>query len=358
MTKASTEDSLGPEGLAPEATQPLVTTIVVNFNQCDLLARCIRSLLNSAAELRDPMQIIVVDNASTDGSVEMVGTSFPQVDLLEMDTNVGFAAAIEQARCTARGEWLFLLNNDATLTPGALPRLLAVARAGGPKLGAVAGQIRFASNPSVIDSCGIEVDRLGVAAGRHSGVDQADGDQEPTLIFGPCGGAALLRTQMVEELGGFDKRYFMYLEDADLAWRAQVAGWLTYSAPEAIVLHNHAASAGHRSDFQLYHVGLNRIRLLAKNAPWSLILRYGLFMVFYDVGYITYVALNYRTFSPLRGRIAGIRQWRQFRDARIRDARVLVPVRGANAALRRNRAVSAHAAPKVRDAAVTTEKGD
>jgi GT2 family glycosyltransferase len=322
----------------------LITALVINFNQRELLTRCISSLLEADLDLHQRLQVIVVDNASDDDSVAHIQNQFPEIEVVAETVNFGFARAIQRNMPRVHGEWLLLLNNDATVTKGALRELISVAETNDSTLGAVAAQMRFAEAPDIIDAAGIEVDRLGVGMSRHTGTHYLDAEQEPTEIFGASGGASLFRVKMLEELGGFDERFFMYYEDADLAWRAQVAGWRTLTAPRAVVLHHHAASSGHASDFQLYNVGANRIRTLAKNAPTAHLLRYGIAIICYDVCYSSYLLVTRHTLAPLRGRIHGLRRWRTSRDRRHRDATALIQFAGLRASMRRHRAANRYTA--------------
>src|SRR5207237_2900628 len=129
------------------------------------------------------------------------------------------------------------------------------------------------------------------------------------------GGAARHRTRMLDEVGGMDETYFFALEDADLAWRARMHGWHCMYAPGAVAHHRHGATTAHGSDLKYFHVGLNRVRTLAKNADRGLLLRYGLGIVAYDAAYVAFVGITDRTLAPLRGRLRGLREWRAYRRA-------------------------------------------
>jgi GT2 family glycosyltransferase len=145
---------------------------------------------------------------------------------------------------------------------------------------------------------------------------------------------------MLDAIGDFDESFFAYLEDADLAWRARMCGWRSVYAPRAIVRHHHSSTLGHRSPQKYMLVGRNRVRMLAKNATVSQLIRRGLAIVAYDLVYVAYVALRARTLAPLQGRIAGLREWRKYRDAGRPTRRPIRMPRspGLLAALRRDRA--------------------
>src|SRR3954454_20430785 len=107
---------------------------------------------------------------------------------------------------------------------------------------------------------------------------------------------------MLELIGGFDRGFFLYLDDADVGWRARMAGWRALYVPEAVVWHDHSATTKHGSGFKYFHVGRSRVRLLARNADRRLLIRHGLGMIAYDASYVAFVALRDRTLAPLRGR--------------------------------------------------------
>jgi len=132
----------------------------------------------------------------------------------------------------------------------------------------------------------------------------------------------------------------MFYEDADVAWRMRMRGWRAMYAPAARVLHHHSSSAVHASDSKYFQVGRSRVRLMARNADRRMLLRYGLQMLLYDAGYVAFVAVRDRSLAPLRGRLAGMRAWREARRSGAEGRRPveLAPVRGFGAALRRRQA--------------------
>ena len=165
-----------------------------------------------------------------------------------------------------------MFNNDTTVEPDAVAVMLEAGRAD-PRIGSVAAQMRFADSHDVLNSAGLELDRLGIAADRLVGKRLADHPEwEPYEVFGATGGAALFRRTMLDQVGGFDMSYFAFYEDADLAWRAHARGWRAVYAPRAVVHHHHSATAQHGSPTKLYLVGRNRVRTLAKNATAGMLL--------------------------------------------------------------------------------------
>lgn len=320
-----------------------VSGIVVHHRGRELLAPCLASLEEALSRLGEEAELVVVDNGSSDGSREMVRELHPGARLVELPRNVGFAAGANAGVRDSRGDWIFLLNNDAIVEPEAIARLLEAAR-GVEGIGSVAAQMRF-SGTDVINSAGMEVDRLGVAFSRLLGSPVSASEREPVEVFGACAGAALYSRAMLEEVGGFDDSFFVYSEDVDVAWRARMSGWRCLYVPAAIVHHDNSATALHGSSFKHLHVGRNRVRLLAKNADRSLLRRYGLAMVAYDIAYVAVAALRDGSLAPLRGRLQGLREWRAYRRAGASRRPVeLSPVRGARDALARQAVWRRHSA--------------
>jgi hypothetical protein len=283
-----------------------VTIIVVNWNGRRHLEPCLGAL---TAQRYQPREIIVVDNGSTDGSVEYMAAHFPDVRVIGLKTNLGFAAANNVAIRESSGEYVALINNDAYADPDWLANLVAVAEAD-PTIGMVASKMLFADRPGIINSTGICVDRAGIAWDREGGVPDTATSINAIEIFGPCGGAALYRRSMLDAIGLFDEAFFMYLEDVDLAWRARRAGWRCCYAPAAQVRHHHSASAGEGSPFKSFQLGRNKLWLLAKNYPARACWKYVPLVIAYDVAAVVYALVARRDVHALRGRLAA---WRGLR---------------------------------------------
>ena len=315
-----------------------VSAVVVNYQQRDLLRSCLVSLREALRPFEDAQEIVVVDNGSSDGSVEMVREEFPEARLIELTENTGFAGGVAAGIRNAAGDWLFCVNNDATVESDAIRELLRVAETGGGQIGSVAARMVFADRPGVINSAGIEIDRLGVASDRLLGEPVSASEHEPVEVFGTSAGAALYRKTMLEEVP-FDETFFAYYEDVDVAWRARMRGWRCLYAPRAVVHHHHSATARHGSSVKYYWSGRNRVRVLARNATRRQLGRWGLAMLAFDFAYVGFVLVRDRSTAPVRGRVDGLRQWRADRHAGASDRRAveLTPFLGFRAAARRYR---------------------
>jgi GT2 family glycosyltransferase len=271
----------------------------------------------------------------------MIARICPGAVVVTLPLNRGYAGGLNAGLQIAGGEWILTVGDDATVQPGAVAAMLA-AGSTASDVGAVAAKMLFADprRDRIINSAGLEIDRLGIAVDRLIGAPEDSGEHGLTEVFGVSGGAALYRRRMLDDIGGFDATFGVYLEDADIAWRARIGGWRSLYEPAAVVLHHHSATTRHRSDYKSFHVGRNRVRMLARNATTSHLVRYAPLMLLYDLAYVAYGLAVDRTTAPLRGRARGVLEWRRYRAGFARRDVQLAPVRGLRAALRRNAAVA------------------
>jgi GT2 family glycosyltransferase len=281
-----------------------VSAIVVTQHGGPLLAACLRSLRLALHDL--DAELIVVDNGSA-------GVDAEGARVLRQGRNVGFAGGVTRGIEAAAGEWVLLVNDDAELAPDAVGLLLAAGRSE-PRAGTVTGQVRFHARRDVINTAGLVVDRLGVAYDRLAGAPTRDGGAVED-VFGASACVALYRRAMLDAIGGFDESFFAFGEDADVAWRARMAGWSALYVPASVAYHHGSATAGEASPAKYFLVGRNRMRLLAKNAPAAQLARWGWAMALYDLTYVAFVAVTDGTLAPLRGRVAGLREWGRYRRA-------------------------------------------
>jgi hypothetical protein len=276
-----------------------VAVVIVNWNGKEYLEPCLRAVL---AQTYHKMEVVVVDNGSTDGSAELVVERFPGVRVLANDRNVGFAVANNQAIESTGTEFVALLNNDAIPDPEWLANLVT-AMEEDPEVGSCASKILLADRPDVIDSTGIEINTVGIAWGRGGGWPETTASLNAAeYVFGASGGAALYRRTMLSEIGLFDPDFFAYLEDADLAWRARLAGWLCLYVPSARVYHVHSATAGRDSAFKARLLGRNKLWMTVKNYPMPELLWHSIPWILYDLLAIGYRVREGKGKAAMKGR--------------------------------------------------------
>ena len=245
-----------------------VCVIVVNRNRAALLSRCLDSLLS---QVLSPSEILVVDNASTDDSRGVVGSKRDsRIQLLPQTVNQGFAAANNIAIRATTCPFIALLNNDAEASESWLQHLVRAARAD-PGYGMWASRILLPGGKR-IDKVGHLMFPDGQNRGRATGQLNDGRFQKEEECFFPDGCAALYRTELLAEVGGFDEDFFAYADDADLGVRATWLGWKCLYVPAAIVYHRHSSTLGPYSTRKLYWVERNRLWLAVKSFPLPLLL--------------------------------------------------------------------------------------
>ncbi len=245
--------------------QPRVSVIIVNFNAGDRLRRCLAHL---GAQTFRAFEVLLVDNASTDGSTlaalsEVGGLN---ITVLEPGDNLGFAAANNLAARAAKGDWLALLNPDAYAEPNWLEQLLAASERY-PDIDAFGSLQIDALDPTRLDGAGDVVHASGIYYRGSYGAPVATASQADMETFAPCAAAALWRRERFDALGGFEERFFCYGEDVDLGYRHRLQGGRCVQVAEARVLHEGSGLTGARSDFSIYHGVRNRFWVFVRDTP-------------------------------------------------------------------------------------------
>jgi GT2 family glycosyltransferase len=246
----------------------LLSIIIPHWNGKDFLPDCLEALYN---QTYPQIEIIIVDNASHDGSQDYIKTEHPQVHLIEMDHNSGFTGACNAGMREARGEFVCLLNNDTAVDREWASQVIeAFTRS--PKIGSVASKMMLFNQRDHIHTAGDAFTVDGQAINR--GVWEKDDGQydREEMVFGACGGSSVYRRVMLEEVGLLDHDFFFLLEDIDLSWRGQIAGWQCLYMPSAIVYHHLSATGGGVT--ASYYNGRNLIFVLVKNYPIELWRKY------------------------------------------------------------------------------------
>jgi GT2 family glycosyltransferase len=246
----------------------LASVVIPNWNGAHHLRVCLDAL---RAQTYPQLEIVVVDNASTDGSRALLAAEYPEVRLLALDRNLGLTGGNNAGFRAARGQILISLNNDTEATPRFVEALV-MPFLEHPEAGIVASKMLLFDNRDTIHSAGDGYGTDGIPFNR--GVWQHDEGQydEPGWVFGGCGGAVGYRREMLEQVGMFDESFFMYCEDVDLNWRAQWAGWRCWYTPEAVVYHKLSATGG--GSIASFYTGRNTLWVIAKNYPGTLLRRH------------------------------------------------------------------------------------
>lgn len=250
----------------------LVSVVIPNWNGRHLVEACLDSLRGQTYK---PIEVVVVDNGSTDGSAELITTKYPEVLLVQEPTNLGFAGGVNRGIREAGGEFVALLNNDAVAEPQWLENLVK-AIGSDPKCAAsTAKQIIMGSDPPRIDSAGDFYSAWGIPFPRGRGeIDTLQFDAS-TDVFAAAGGACLIRASVLEEIGLFDEDFFAYYEDVDFSFRARLKGYWIKFEPNARVQHEvGATSGGGASAFSRYHSMKNLWLLYLKDMPATLFWKY------------------------------------------------------------------------------------
>jgi GT2 family glycosyltransferase len=236
------------------------------LNGADLLPACLDSLI---AQSYPRFEVIVADGASTDATADLLGRGYPSVRLLTLRRNLGFAGNVNAGLRAARGEVLCLLNNDAQADPDWIAACVETL-VQHDEVGSVASRVLYADGRT-INTAGDLLCVDGMARQRGNGLPDAPVWHEPACVFGASGGAAAYRRAMLADVGLLDEQFFMYLEDVDLAFRAQLRGWPCLYQPNAVAVHAGGVSGGGK--LESFYNGRNLIRLLAKDLPSGLVLR-------------------------------------------------------------------------------------
>ena len=236
------------------------SVVVVSYNGRGDLERCLRSLLDAGDQ---DVEVIVVDNASSDGSAEFVARAFPDVRLIRNRVNRGFGAACNLGAGLARGAYLAFLNPDTVVESGWLDELTRALEET-PDAALATSKVLLLDAPDRINAAGNDSHFTGVTLCRGAGQPRWRFDEREE-VSAVSGAAFALRRSVFAALGGFDESFFLYLEDTDLSWRARLAGYRCLYVPSSIVYHAYVLHFGPRKTFDQER---NRYRMLLKTLRW------------------------------------------------------------------------------------------
>lgn len=285
---------------------PELSVCTANFNTRELLRQYLKSLYENTPEL--DFEVIIVDNGSTDGSVEMLQTEFPQVRLIANPTNVGFSKAYNQAFRAATGRYVVCLNSDIIVLPGALAAMYQFLE-DHPEVGAVSCKLLNADG-SLQYSCGRSPTVIGLAFNslglsrlfpkcrffarflmtdwEHNEVRQVDQ---------PAGACLMIRGRTLAEVGLFDERFFVYFEDVDWCYRSKMAGWPIYFIPYAQVIHLGGQTSERVYDIRIKIRAQSELRFVEKYFSPGIALPLMRALLFFEMVWRSFFTLGASVFS-------------------------------------------------------------
>lgn len=269
-----------------------VSIIVVNWNGERFLKDCLEALSQQTCTDRE---IILVDNGSRDLSVKSVRDNFPGVRIIEMPDNRGFAGGNSAGLRIARGDFIALVNNDTRAGEVWLENLVQP-MLDNEQIGICASKVLL-DDTNMINSAGGGITTAGVGFDRGLGEATAV-YSSAELVFGATGAAVLYRRRMLEEIGFLDEDFFLYDEDTDLNFRAQLAGWKCVYVPAALVYHKMNATSRRLSDVHVYYHTRNLEFVWIKNMPTALMLRYSHHKLIQEFGTFCYLCLRHGKWKP------------------------------------------------------------
>lgn len=279
---------------------PAATIVVPNWNGLAYLQRCIDKLRSQTVQ---DMEIVVVDNGSSDGSPRWIADQADLVGIFN-STNRGFAVANNQGLAAARSPLFVTVNNDTEPEPNFLEVLIGTLESA-PELGSVAAVMVWSHRPDRVASAGIAFHKDGTATDFQAGMPLLSIKKQE--VFGASAGAAAYRAELLRKLGGFHETYFAYLEDADLAWRLRLHGYSCVVAESAVVRHLYSATSGRSSPMKRYLLSRNRLLLMLRCIPSRFLVRWWPYILRYEL--LAWAEGTLRADWPrLRGRLDAILQ--------------------------------------------------
>lgn len=242
-----------------------ITVVIPNYNGIKFLRDCLAPLYNQAAET-PAYSVLVVDNGSTDGSLEFLAEHFPQVRVKALSENTGFCHAVNVGIRLSETPYVILLNNDTKVKSNFIKALFDAIEQHQNAF-SVSAKMLMWDKPELLDDAGDRYCVFGWAYSRGKG-KPAEQYDAPCEVFSACGGAAIYRKAVFEEVGYFDEAHFAYLEDLDIGYRARLYGYRNYYEPKAEVIHFGSASSGSRYNaFKTRLAASNSVYVIGKNMP-------------------------------------------------------------------------------------------
>ncbi|MDP8218632.1 MAG: glycosyltransferase family 2 protein, partial [Candidatus Theseobacter exili] len=246
-----------------------ISVVIPNFNGMRWLPGCLKALFDQ--EFKD-FSVILVDNNSSDNSVDWIKKNYPLVEILSLDYNSGFASAVNYGINSSQSEYVVLINTDTVPKKNWLLKLVEIMDDCGQEIGCLSSKMLNMQNPETIENAGDIFTFQGAAIKRGHGLP-ANNYSKVEEILSPCAGAAFYRRSFLEESGGFDELFFAYLEDIDIGLRGRILGYRYLFVPEAEILHyGHGGGLPHAQ--YVRYITRNRLLVFLKNIPFKLLLKH------------------------------------------------------------------------------------
>ena len=275
----------------------IVSVLIVNWNGKAFISKCLDGL---NGQIYRHFQTVVIDNGSSDGSVDYIKAYYPEVTVLPQNRNLGFCGANNIAIQNVQSHYVVLLNNDAVPDHRWL-QYLVEAMESNPEAGFGASKMLYQKKPSVIDRAGDGYTRAGAGLLRGRNLPSRAYDQME-WIFGACAGAAIYRREMIEDIGLFDECFFLLYEDVDLSFRAQLRGYKCIYVPKAIVYHLKSKTIGEDSTISVYHGHRNLEWVYIQNMPFRLLLKTCIHHILYNFFAFLYFIVKGQTKAFIRAK--------------------------------------------------------
>jgi GT2 family glycosyltransferase len=278
-----------------------ISVVIPNYNGNKFLKGCLDSLKE---EKIHKLQIILVDNASIDNSIEIFKSYFEknneniEYHLITNNSNLGFSKAVNQGIELAvnfGSKYVCLLNNDVEIDSNFFNNLFNTIN-NDKKIFSVSSKMLQYNKPDLIDDAGDEYNLFGWTKKSGDGLDKSTTRYlKPREIFNSCAGAALYRTSILNEIGYFDENFFAYMEDVDIGYRAKIFGYKNVYSPDAVVYHIGSGSSGSRyNEFKIPLAARNNIWVIYKNMPWpQILLNIGFLAIGFLIKYIFFIRKGY-----------------------------------------------------------------
>jgi GT2 family glycosyltransferase len=289
----------------PGGSVPAVSVVILNWNGKHLLPECLAAMRRQT--IRD-FEVILVDNGSSDGSVEWVRVEYPEIRVLALATNQGFCGGNNAGIRAALGEYIVLLNNDTEAEVDWLEHLLHHIRSDST-VGACDSKVLYFDQRDTIWSAGATYTIAGSASFRGQGRKDAE-FAEPAEVFTAVACSAIYPRRVLDEIGGLDEDFFAGYEDVDWSFRARLKGYRIVNVPASRVYHKVSASHQYNSPAYVYHGQRNVAAVFVKNMPGRLLLKYAVLHLLYTAGSLLYFARVGRLSAFLRAKRDALRQWR------------------------------------------------